>query len=66
MRLLGRGLTRKGGVTLEVPQGLSQSVGAVLPPSSRWQHGPTVPSLGRAGLVGEATFGPSLIPSVLL
>lgn len=49
-----------------MPQGLSQSVGAMLPPSSRWQHGPMVPSLGHAGLVGEARFGPSLIPSVLL
>lgn len=49
MRLLGRGLTRKEGVTWRCPRGCL-SVAAVLPPPSRWQHSPTVPSLGCAGL----------------
>lgn len=64
MRLLGRGLTakeRRG--DLEVPQGLSQFIAAVLPPPSRWHHSPTVPSLGPAGLVGESNLALHSFPA---
>ena len=47
----------KEGGDLQVPQGLSWFLAAVLPSSSRWQHIPTVPFRASAGLVGKSGSG---------